>query len=113
MHANGIPSHSDEEMFTGGLMRPPHESLMVALGLTPQKNLSRGAKSFLGLLVVLHIEQVMRDKWLAWEVKRVLKKKYPKMQPDENVTGTNPHPNTQWGQTRDAIYQVITHPDVE
>jgi hypothetical protein len=98
--------------FEGGLMRPPEQSLMTALGLAEDHRLSDGAKMFLGIIVVEHIKQVMGNDWLAWEVLRVLKRRYPRMGTDEDFRRPNPHPNKQWSPTTDAIWQVITHPDL-
>ena len=101
-----------EDMFVGGLCRSPETSLMTALGLNGEK-LGRGPRMLLGALTAEHIAQVMGDEWLAWEVRRVLKRKYGKAySPDEDFSQPNPFPNRHWGAQRDAIFQVITHPDL-
>jgi hypothetical protein len=106
---NRFESEQPDDMFVGGLSQSPEASLMVALGFE-DKTLSHGARMLLGVMVVEHIEQIMRDKWLAWEVRRALKKKHPKFNWDEDVSKPNPFPNIGWSPTRDAICQIITRP---
>src|SRR5260221_13218305 len=96
--------------FGGGVMQSAGESLMGVFGFKPS-DLTRGARKFLGVIVVEHIVQIMHDDWLAWEVKRVLNRKFKIFKGDFSIE--NPFPNFSWGPSRDAIYQVITHPDLQ
>src|ERR1051325_5278992 len=96
----------DDGKFEYTLMRPPEEALMVAFGLENDKRLSSGAKMFMGVLTAEHIEQVMGDAWLAWEVKRVLQRKYPQYDREADYSKATPFPNQAWGRHATLLCRV-------